>query len=351
VGFVPLCDCAPFVVGAEAGLFDRHGLDVELVREVGWASVRDKIAYGQLDAAHALAAMPFAATLGMGSAPCDSVTGLVLNLQGNAVSLSTRFWKEGVRDAESFGAFVRGQRPAGPLVFGIVSPVSSHRLLMQRWLSAAGLVAETDYQFAVVPPPQLPTLVRAGHLAGFCVGEPWNSVAIEQGLAWCPATSADLAPRHVEKVLFVTERFATQRREEHLHLIVALLEACRMCADPSRQKDISALLAERRYVNAPEDLILRSFQGACCSGTGARKEAGPFTVYHDSDSNVPTLERGDWVLKHLIPAQDPELSIQPDGLVRKVFRADLFNAARRLNSHANKNKHPEPNPEPEEAYV
>ena len=85
LGFVPLCDCAPLVVAQEQGFFSRYGLNVDLVREVGWATVRDKIVHGQLDAAHALAAMPFAATLGIGSVATPCVTGLVLNLQGNAM--------------------------------------------------------------------------------------------------------------------------------------------------------------------------------------------------------------------------------------------------------------------------
>src|SRR5258708_8525048 len=55
VGFVPLCDCAPLVMAQELGLFAKHGLRVELSREIGWATVRDKSIYRQLDAAHSLA--------------------------------------------------------------------------------------------------------------------------------------------------------------------------------------------------------------------------------------------------------------------------------------------------------
>lgn len=54
-GYVPLVDCAPIAVARETGIFDRHGLDVRLSRELGWASVRDKIAYGHLDAAQSIA--------------------------------------------------------------------------------------------------------------------------------------------------------------------------------------------------------------------------------------------------------------------------------------------------------
>src|SRR4051812_30239982 len=63
LGFVALTDCAPLAMAQELGLFQKYGLRVVLEKELGWASIRDKIIYGELEAAHALAAMPLAATL------------------------------------------------------------------------------------------------------------------------------------------------------------------------------------------------------------------------------------------------------------------------------------------------
>src|SRR6266513_2229453 len=61
LGFVPLTDCAPLVMAAELGLFRKYGLEVVLSRELGWATIRDKVIHGELDAAHALAALPVVA--------------------------------------------------------------------------------------------------------------------------------------------------------------------------------------------------------------------------------------------------------------------------------------------------
>jgi ABC-type nitrate/sulfonate/bicarbonate transport system substrate-binding protein len=77
----------------ELGLFARHGLTVELQRETSWAQVRDKVIYGELDAAHAPAALPFAANFGLGSDQCACVSGMVLNLQGNAITISRGLWE------------------------------------------------------------------------------------------------------------------------------------------------------------------------------------------------------------------------------------------------------------------
>ena len=87
IGFIALTDCAPLIVAKEKGFFARHDLDVTLVREPSWANMRDKVALGALDAAHMLAPMPLAATLGAGGWKQQQVTSFALNLNGNAVTI------------------------------------------------------------------------------------------------------------------------------------------------------------------------------------------------------------------------------------------------------------------------
>ena len=55
LGFIPLTDCAPLVVAEAKGFFADEGLDVTLSREASWATIRDKVTVGALDAAHMLA--------------------------------------------------------------------------------------------------------------------------------------------------------------------------------------------------------------------------------------------------------------------------------------------------------
>jgi ABC-type nitrate/sulfonate/bicarbonate transport system substrate-binding protein len=152
---------------------------VKLKRELGWATVRDKINYGELEAAHALAAMPVTTTLGLGSIPCDCLTALVLNLNGNAITLSNDLWKRGVRDGETLRAEIKRSPRAKVLTFGVVFPFSSHRHLLRKWLASHGIDPERDVRIVVVPPPQMAANLKAGHLDGFCVGEPWNSVTVQ----------------------------------------------------------------------------------------------------------------------------------------------------------------------------
>jgi ABC-type nitrate/sulfonate/bicarbonate transport system substrate-binding protein len=88
-------DCAPLVYAQEAGLFARYGLDVELRRETRCADLRDKVIYGELDAAHVPGPIPFLANLGIESDHCSCVSSLVLNLQGNAITVSSGYRTKG----------------------------------------------------------------------------------------------------------------------------------------------------------------------------------------------------------------------------------------------------------------
>ncbi|MBC7366526.1 MAG: ABC transporter substrate-binding protein [Undibacterium sp.] len=88
LGFLPLTDAAPLIVAEHRGLFTAHGLRVQLQREVDWATIREKIIYGELDAVHAPAPTLWATHAGLGCAPCDVLTALILNLNGNALTLS-----------------------------------------------------------------------------------------------------------------------------------------------------------------------------------------------------------------------------------------------------------------------
>src|ERR1044071_208218 len=99
LGFIPDGDCAPIAVARESGLFDKYELDVHLQRETRLSNIRDKIIEDELDAVHAPATLPFITNLGIDSDRCACVTGMVLSLQGNAITISKQLSEEGVRDA------------------------------------------------------------------------------------------------------------------------------------------------------------------------------------------------------------------------------------------------------------
>jgi nitrate/nitrite transport system substrate-binding protein len=65
IGFIPLTDCASVVMAQELGLFEKYGVQVSIEKQASWPIVRDKLASGELDAAHCLFGMPLAAATGV----------------------------------------------------------------------------------------------------------------------------------------------------------------------------------------------------------------------------------------------------------------------------------------------
>ncbi len=328
LGFVALSDCAPVVMAGELGLFAKHGVDVELHREVGWATIRDKVVYGELDAAHAPAGLVVAASCGLGSVQAECLTGLVISLHGNAITLSRELWECGVRD----GATLRQEITHGRRLytFGVVHPYSAHSFLLRNWLRTHGIQPERDVQIVVVPPAQVHGNLKGGHLDGYCVGEPWNSLAVLSKTGWCVATSEELAPRHPEKVLMVRRDFAERSEREHLALIAALTEACAFCQRPENRERLMETLAQPEYVGVPIQALRMGMAGTFDYGHGRIEKHSAFHIFSGGDANEPSPDKAQWVIRNLLDSglvKDP--SVVPAERATEWFRADLFHKATR----------------------
>jgi two-component system, oxyanion-binding sensor len=332
LGFVPLTDCAPIAMAQELGLFRKYGLNVSLHRELGWASVRDKIVTGELEASQAVVGMPFGLALGHGVPQCDCVTGLILSLHGNAITLSNELWQQGVRDGETLRRLVHRVRPGRILTFGVVFPMASHHFLLRGWLRAAGLDADRDVRIVVVPPAQMPDVLNAGHIDGFCVGEPWNSVAVQSRVGWCVATSAELMPSHPEKLLLVRREFAEHCAGEHEALIAALLDACAFCDEPGNRAAVASVLARREFLDTAPVALQPALTGDFDFGQGQSRHVENFVCFYGHDANEPAASKAGWVTQHLRAANLFAAAELPPSLGRAIFRCDIFDRACALRS-------------------
>src|SRR5206468_2171455 len=45
IAFLPLTDCAILAAAKERGFAEKHGIALELVRDVSWATIRDRLVY------------------------------------------------------------------------------------------------------------------------------------------------------------------------------------------------------------------------------------------------------------------------------------------------------------------
>lgn len=330
LGYVPLCDAAPVIAAHEMGFARAEGLDLDLTAEPSWATLRDRLALGYLDAAHILAPLALASALGLSGPPSDLIVPLSLSLNGNAITLSNTLWAAMAPESESladiaraFARVARERKAAGkPLTLGTVHPFSSHTYQLRLFTDAGGLDPAAFRLVAVPPQHSVETLSR-GIVDGFCAGAPWNAVAVAAGLGRIAALGCEVAPDSPEKVLAVSPRLDGAIAP----LVRAVARAGRWCADPANRTELVHRLARRAYLNLEPGLIARTIGGTIVlDGQGTQRET-PGYLRLDAAAQEPRAEHVRWLMAQMraggqSPAGDDLLPA-----AEAIYRPDLYAAA------------------------
>ncbi|GHC38570.1 CmpA/NrtA family ABC transporter substrate-binding protein [Aidingimonas halophila] len=258
LGFVPLLDCALPVVAREGGFFAEEGIEVTLLRQNAWATLRDKVAAGLLDGAHMLAPLPLAMSLGLGRAPCDMLAPMLLSRNGNTIVLSealadaakAALTDDPAASARALGDYLRKHHQAARPRLAMVYPYSCHHYQLSHWLDLGHIRPDRDVDVIAMPPPQVVDAMRDGTIDGFCVGEPWGSLAEAEGVGRLVATSAQLWPDHAEKVLGVTRSWVHRYPATLTRVMRALLQASNwLASDPAHSDRALEWLALPPYLD------------------------------------------------------------------------------------------------------
>jgi ABC-type nitrate/sulfonate/bicarbonate transport system substrate-binding protein len=331
--FVPLVDCAVLVAARERGFAAAEGFDLELVREPSWASLRDHLNLGYVDCAHALAPLPVALTLGVGHVQVDCFVPFVLSRGGNAVTVSTKLYDEmreaaGERGlatpagaAEALAAVVKPR--SSPLILGMVFPFSNHNFDLRYWLAAAGVHPDRDVRLVAIPPPLMVDSLRAGHVDGFCVGEPWNSLAVAADIGRIVTTNTQLVPRGAEKVLAV--RAELEDDGARLGALLRALAAAAAWADRADNHGaLAALLARPEYVGAPAELIEPALRGRLALGAGRAASHPDFMYFFRHAANLPQAEEALWAYAQMVRWGQVRAHGSLERIAAGVFREDLY---------------------------
>jgi two-component system, oxyanion-binding sensor len=341
VGFMPLLDCASIVVAAERGFAAEEGLDLTLARETSWANIRDRTIVGHFDAAHMLGPMTVASTLGIGHVTVPMVAPISLGLGGNAITVSMSLWEQMVNEGAMPGADPRAQglalrnvvnarNRAGhePLTFGMVYPFSCHNYELRYWLAAVGINPDRDVRLVVIPPPFLVDAMRAGQIDGFCVGEPWNSVAVDVGAGAIIAPTTAIWQNSPEKVLGCRAEWAARQPERLAALIRALYRAALWCEEQDHHAELARMLAEPRYVGAPAEILHRALTNCIALMPGASPKPTPdfFTPWQRL-ANFPWTSHALWFYTQMVRWRQVEFAENHLAAVRGTYRPDIYREA------------------------
>jgi nitrate/nitrite transport system substrate-binding protein len=180
----------------------------------------------------------------------------------------------------------------------------------------------------VVPPPQVAHYLRAGLITGYCVGEPWNTYAVSQGLGRTLITSYDIWNNHPEKVFAVTRLWAQSNPNTHQAVVTALLEACLWLDDPANRIETCELLSQGRYVNAPADILEKSLTGTLQFSSDEQPRTAPdYSVFQRYAANFPWRSHATWFLSQMLRWGQVDTDIKPETIAKAVYRPEVFRAA------------------------
>lgn len=324
LGFMRLTDAAPVIVAQELGYFREAGISATLHQEVSWASVRDKLVAGALDAAPLLAPLLGMMTLGASGVRTPLLSGLVLSRNGNAITLSSQLAGE-VRSSQMDSERIVRAFAEQPITLGTVHAFSSHTLLLRRWLRRRGINPDKGVRFLVVPPSQMVDSLNSGLIDGFCAGEPWNTLAVLQGVGEIVAIGSQLRANAPEKVLAVTRDWHEANADLHRRLRWATLRSCVAIENGNVPGGLAEILSESSYLDLPVEIIRPALEGRIQISNDQYVTDEKFMVFSGASVNSPDVTATMSGIRHCMEMMGKDVPEEmAQSIVHQVCRVDLY---------------------------
>jgi two-component system, oxyanion-binding sensor len=311
------------------------------VREVSWSNVRDKLNIGLFDAAHLLAPVAIASSLGLGHVKVPIVAPFNLGLNGNAITVSPALHAAIMGEIEgdatdpmatalALARVVASRRKSGaePLTFGMTFPFSTHNYQLRFWMAAGGVDPDEDVRLVVLPPPYMVDSLANGHVDAFCVGAPWNSVAVDLGVGHILHFVSDILVRAAEKVLAVRQGWSEKNPDVLAALVRAASHAAEYIEDPGNRAETAQVLARPDRLGVGAEVIQRTLDGRLkISPDGQRRESSRYLLVGREGAARPDPAQAAWLYAQMV--RWGQTAMRPDALktAMGVFRPDLYDAA------------------------
>lgn len=326
-GYIPLVDCAPLVIAKELGFASDEGLRLNLLPQPSWSATRDMLMAGHLDAAQMLAPVPIAVSLGLSGPNAALDTLMTLNRNGNTicVSLDVAARMQELGWAGTIDAPVAAGRALlitleRPLRIGVPFPFSTHRLLLDYWLRALPGHRANSYEIVTLPPPRMANALADGSIDGFCVGEPWGTVAVQGGMGRMVLTGSHIWTGAPEKVLAVRREWSAEETEKCGALMRAVYRACQWLDTVENKVLAVEILARSEHLALSEQAIDPAIFERLTPQQGAEAIHVPdFLSFHKGATTFPWKSQAAWMATELGARQNADLHA-----AKAVHRTDLY---------------------------
>jgi two-component system, oxyanion-binding sensor len=339
IGYIPLVDATPLLVAVDQGFAAAEGLSVDLVREVSWSNVRDKLNIGLFDAAHLLAPVAIASSLGIGHVRVPLIAPFNLGINGNAITVSPQLFAmlsntsdgdltDPKVSAPALAHIVSERKARGveALTFGMTFPFSNHNYQLRYWMAAGGIDPDEDVRLVVLPPPYMVESLASGHVDGFCVGAPWNSVAVDLGVGNILHFGCEIMARVSEKVLALRRQWAEENPDAVVRLVRALARAAEFAGKAANRARVANIVA-LRLGTTPEHVIRTLTGNLTISREGAVRKNDRYIIIWGDGANRPDPAQAAWAYAQIVRWGQAPLSAELQAIAENVFRSDLYDVA------------------------
>jgi nitrate/nitrite transport system substrate-binding protein len=305
VGFIPITCATPIIMAKPMGFYEKHGLNVEVIKTAGWAVIRDKTINKEYDAAHMLSPMPIAISLGVGSNAIPYTAPAIENINGQAITLAIKHKDK--RDPKDW----KGMKFAVPFDF------SMHNYLLRYYLAEHGIDPDQDVQIRAVPPPEMVANLRADNIDGFLGPDPMNQRAVFDGVGFIHILSKDIWEGHPCCAFAASKEFVTQSPNTYAALLKAIIDATAFATKAGNRKAIAEAIAPANYINQPVTVLEQILTGTFADGLGSVKTV-PNRVDFDP---FPWESFAIWIMSQMKRWGQIKGDVDYAGVAKQVFLA------------------------------
>lgn len=298
LGFIPILESAPLVVGVEKGFFAKHGLDVNLAKQSSWSTARDNVVLGSsgggIDGGQWQLPMPQMISEGA-LTNGKKVPMLILAMlmsQGNGIAAANSV-KDGDLSVDlrktSAGFFQKFSQKEGRKFRASYSfPKANQDFWIRYWLAAGGVNPDRDVELLTVPAPETLQGMKNGTMEAFSTGDPWPSRISNADAGYLATTTAQIWKVHPEEYLAMRADWVNKNPKATVALLKGLIEAQRWLDKPENKAQAARMLSSRKWFNVPQPVLEQSLKGQYKIGAQATPENSPGLgpLYWSSDRGV-----------------------------------------------------------------
>jgi bicarbonate transport system substrate-binding protein len=298
LGFIPILEAAPLVIGVEKGFFARHGLNVNLSKQASWSAARDNVVLGSsgggIDGGQWQLPMPQMISEGAitNGKKVPMVVLAMLMSQGNGIAAADAV-KDGNLSVDlkksSPGFFEKfSQKEGRKFRASYTFPRANQDMWLRYWLAAGGVNPNKDVELLTVPAAETLKSMKNGTMEAFSTGDPWPSRIAKDKIGYLAATTAQIWKVHPEEYLAVRADWVDKNPKATVALLKGLIEAQMWLDNPANKTEAAKILSSRKWYNVPQEVLEASLKGQYKLGANGTPQTDPKMgpLYWSSDRGV-----------------------------------------------------------------